>query len=176
MSFNHVKPDKLSFVALCLKIQIRVRELALGKPQMVVAALYPLTNCQPARPASKAPKTRSVASMFRLWRSRVRERRAAGSFDYRDLRDLGVSRWDVERELSQPFWRGAPGRPCQHRYNLENATMSAHAAVIDRPAFDLAHIEADLHYLGQMTDLPGRSTVDSPRAGGGAQRVNASRR
>jgi uncharacterized protein YjiS (DUF1127 family) len=76
---------------------------------MIVAALHPLTNCQATRLPSDTNKRSSIASfgkMFRLWRSRINERRAAGSFDYRDLRDLGVSRWDVERELSKPFWRG----------------------------------------------------------------------
>ena len=72
---------------------------------MIVSALYPLTNCQAAQPPLGAAKTRSIASVLRLWRSRIKERRAAGSFDYRDLRDLGVSKWDVERELSKPFWR-----------------------------------------------------------------------
>jgi uncharacterized protein YjiS (DUF1127 family) len=40
------------------------------------------------------------------WRRRMRERQAFARLDYRELRDIGLSRWDVERELAKPFWRG----------------------------------------------------------------------
>jgi uncharacterized protein YjiS (DUF1127 family) len=40
------------------------------------------------------------------WRRRLRERQAFARLDYRELRDIGLSRWDVERELAKPFWRG----------------------------------------------------------------------
>ena len=40
------------------------------------------------------------------WRRRIRERQAFARLDYRELRDIGLSRWDVERELAKPFWRG----------------------------------------------------------------------
>jgi uncharacterized protein YjiS (DUF1127 family) len=40
------------------------------------------------------------------WRRRIRERQAFASLDYRELRDIGLSRWDVEREVAKPFWRG----------------------------------------------------------------------
>ncbi len=39
------------------------------------------------------------------WRRRIRERQAFARLDYRELRDIGLSRWDVERELAKPFWR-----------------------------------------------------------------------
>jgi uncharacterized protein YjiS (DUF1127 family) len=48
----------------------------------------------------------SVVRSLRIWRRRYRERHAFSMLDERDLRDLGVTRWDVERELSKPFWRG----------------------------------------------------------------------
>lgn len=75
---------------------------------MIIAALHPLVNHQPIRRSSdtnRASVTASVGKTIRLWRSRIRERHAARSFDYRDLQDLGMSKWDVERELSKPFWR-----------------------------------------------------------------------
>jgi uncharacterized protein YjiS (DUF1127 family) len=28
------------------------------------------------------------------------------ALDRRDLSDLSLSRWEVERELAKPFWRG----------------------------------------------------------------------
>jgi uncharacterized protein YjiS (DUF1127 family) len=47
-----------------------------------------------------------LSRTLRLWRSRIRERQAFPVIDDRDLRDLGVSRWEVDRELAKPFWRG----------------------------------------------------------------------
>lgn len=43
--------------------------------------------------------------VVRRWRSWSRERRVFASLDDRDLHDLGLSRWDVEREIARPFWR-----------------------------------------------------------------------
>ena len=40
--------------------------------------------------------------------------------------------------------------------------MSAHAAVIDKPSFDLPHVDADLHYLCPMTERPRNYTFDPP--------------
>lgn len=48
---------------------------------------------------------RRVADTVGLWRSRVQERRALSFIEERELRDLRLSRWDVERELAKPFWR-----------------------------------------------------------------------
>jgi uncharacterized protein YjiS (DUF1127 family) len=47
-----------------------------------------------------------LSRTFGLWHGRVRERQAFARLDYRDLRDIGLSRWEVERELVKPFWRG----------------------------------------------------------------------
>ena len=40
-----------------------------------------------------------------LWRKRAAERAHLAALDDRLLRDVGVSRADVEREASIPFWR-----------------------------------------------------------------------
>ena len=40
------------------------------------------------------------------WRDRSRQRQALLRFDDRMLGDIGLSRSDVEREASKPFWRG----------------------------------------------------------------------
>jgi uncharacterized protein YjiS (DUF1127 family) len=37
---------------------------------------------------------------------RIRERRALDRLDDAMLRDIGISRADVELEVSKPFWRG----------------------------------------------------------------------
>jgi uncharacterized protein YjiS (DUF1127 family) len=67
-----------------------------------------MTDCQ----AISSPSGRSVnpvkwvGDTVRIWRERTRERQAFAELDYRDLRDIGLSRWEVEGELAKPFWRG----------------------------------------------------------------------
>ena len=39
------------------------------------------------------------------WRERSQQRQALLRLDERMLRDIGLSRSDVEREASKPFWR-----------------------------------------------------------------------
>lgn len=76
---------------------------------MAVTVHPSLTKCQAAGFSSGDDGTgwaKGFGRTIRLWRSRIRERRTVTSLDYRDLRDLGLSRWDVERELAKPFWRG----------------------------------------------------------------------
>jgi uncharacterized protein YjiS (DUF1127 family) len=65
-----------------------------------------MTNCQVTHPGlGRVGPTAALGHMIRLWRSRHRERRTFELLDERDLRDLGTSRWAVERELSRPVWR-----------------------------------------------------------------------
>jgi uncharacterized protein YjiS (DUF1127 family) len=75
---------------------------------MSVAMQRPLTNCQDTHPPPGLDPVRPtgiLGRLIRLWRARIRARRTLVSFDDRDLRDLGTSRWAIERELSRPFWR-----------------------------------------------------------------------
>jgi len=46
-----------------------------------------------------------LSRVVRTWRERIRERDAFARLDDRDLRDLGLSRWQVESEVVKPFWR-----------------------------------------------------------------------
>jgi uncharacterized protein YjiS (DUF1127 family) len=79
---------------------------------MPTAAHYPLINCQSERlsqsrkPDKLARVVAAIRSTLQLWRSRFTDRRAFPVLGERELRDLGLSRWDVERELGKPFWRG----------------------------------------------------------------------
>lgn len=76
---------------------------------MSVTVQQAMINCQAARPrpaTSVAAMANTVLRTVRLWRSRIRERQAFPVLDERDLRDLRLSRWEVERELAKPFWRG----------------------------------------------------------------------
>jgi len=88
---------------------------------MPAAAHYPLINCQSDRMTGQAGRTRpdrlslvtrgvalarSVGRTLRLWGARIKERHAFPVLDERELRDLRMSRWQVEQELAKPFWRG----------------------------------------------------------------------
>jgi uncharacterized protein YjiS (DUF1127 family) len=76
---------------------------------MPIVAHHPMINYRSDRTApstSAKAVIGSLARTLRLWRSRVRERRAFTTIDDRELHDLGLSRYDVERELAKPFWRG----------------------------------------------------------------------
>jgi uncharacterized protein YjiS (DUF1127 family) len=55
------------------------------------------------RPLRKA-LDRIVATL-RAWRQRSRERAELARLDDRMLRDIGVTRCDVWREINKPFWR-----------------------------------------------------------------------
>ena len=60
----------------------------------------------PRRPSTARPAgiVGSIAWLVETWRTRVRDRQALASLDYRDLRDLRLSQWEVEREMAKPFW------------------------------------------------------------------------
>jgi uncharacterized protein YjiS (DUF1127 family) len=55
--------------------------------------------------ASHGGVTASIAHTLDVWRTRSRDRNTLAMLDRRELRDLGVSNWEVERELTKPFWR-----------------------------------------------------------------------
>lgn len=67
-----------------------------------------LTGCRALhRPSTTRPAglVASVAHTIGKWRARIRDRQAFATLDHRDLRDLRLSQWEVERELAKPFWR-----------------------------------------------------------------------
>ena len=41
-----------------------------------------------------------------VWLERGRSRRSLAQLDERMLKDLGLSRWDIQQEVEKPFWRG----------------------------------------------------------------------
>ncbi len=47
----------------------------------------------------------AVSDSLSRWRERSRQRRMLGRLDDRMLRDVGLSRADVEQEVSKPFWQ-----------------------------------------------------------------------
>jgi uncharacterized protein YjiS (DUF1127 family) len=46
-----------------------------------------------------------AASLARLWSRRRNERRMLAAFDWRTLRDIGVTPSEMAREINKPFWR-----------------------------------------------------------------------
>jgi uncharacterized protein YjiS (DUF1127 family) len=71
-----------------------------------------LTNSQSARSVAEPAKGwfARLVSTLRLWRRRVRERRALAELTQRELADFGATNADVYRELRTPFWMSLP--PC----------------------------------------------------------------
>jgi uncharacterized protein YjiS (DUF1127 family) len=47
---------------------------------------------------------RGLINRLRDWRRVWQEREALGRMDERDLQDLRLSRWDVEREIARHLW------------------------------------------------------------------------
>lgn len=43
--------------------------------------------------------------IIELWMERARQRRQLARLDEFQLKDIGLSRADVEKEVSRPFWR-----------------------------------------------------------------------
>ena len=56
------------------------------------------------RLTSRLSLTRLLDTVF-SWQDRIRQRRHLASLDNRLLRDIGLSRVDVEQETTKPFWR-----------------------------------------------------------------------
>jgi uncharacterized protein YjiS (DUF1127 family) len=76
---------------------------------MYVVADDPLINSHSSQPTLATRATAAIEALGRtlhLWRARARERDALTLIDERDLHDLSLSRYDVQRELAKPFWRG----------------------------------------------------------------------
>ena len=67
----------------------------------------------PATPSSVLARVASLISdalvraieRLALWRARTRGRRDLASFNDTMLHEIGISRADVDREFSKPFWR-----------------------------------------------------------------------
>ncbi|GIK99358.1 MAG: hypothetical protein BroJett029_35670 [Alphaproteobacteria bacterium] len=73
---------------------------------------YGHTSSAPLRTGGQINVLSLIGAAFALiletpltWLQRDRDRRALQSLDDRLLRDIGVSRGQVEDEVSKPFWR-----------------------------------------------------------------------
>lgn len=48
----------------------------------------------------------TVRHLWRQWQDRSEERNSYVRLTDRDILDIGHSRFEIERELAKPFWRG----------------------------------------------------------------------
>jgi uncharacterized protein YjiS (DUF1127 family) len=65
-----------------------------------------LTDGRTSQPvAARIWRWTSIIRAIGIWHSRFRERQALAMLGSRELRELGVSQWEVEHELAKPFWR-----------------------------------------------------------------------
>jgi uncharacterized protein YjiS (DUF1127 family) len=61
---------------------------------------------RPTRAGADRSRVTRIFDQVFSWLERARQRRHLGELDDRLLHDIGLSRADVEHEISQPFWRG----------------------------------------------------------------------
>jgi uncharacterized protein YjiS (DUF1127 family) len=57
------------------------------------------------RAACRLPRWGGFFDQLAAWRQRARERRLLSSFDDYMLKDIGISRADIEMEITKPFWQ-----------------------------------------------------------------------
>jgi uncharacterized protein YjiS (DUF1127 family) len=72
---------------------------------MQIATHNSLTNSH-TKTGSATGFVVTLGALYRRWQERNAERKALERLDERDLRDVGLTRYSVERELARPFWRG----------------------------------------------------------------------
>ncbi len=53
----------------------------------------------------RSPFLRRLILLLNEWRRRVRDRNALAAMSDPSLRDIGLTRYDIELEVRKPFWR-----------------------------------------------------------------------
>ena len=46
-----------------------------------------------------------LIGLFKLWKSRIRQRKALAKLDQRLLEDIGFNHEQVKQEIAKPFWK-----------------------------------------------------------------------
>jgi len=75
--------------------------------EMPMRSIIPTVNHAPS-PRPRLPSIAWATALLQLvwvWRDRARERRQLLQMGDDMLKDIGISRVDVEREYVKPFWR-----------------------------------------------------------------------
>src|SRR5690348_11487325 len=85
--------------------ECHMKAVSLGAPagRSARIARQPVPRSASRRPLREALKR--IFATLREWRQRSRERAELAKLDDRMLRDIGVTRGDVCREINKPFWR-----------------------------------------------------------------------
>jgi uncharacterized protein YjiS (DUF1127 family) len=73
-----------------------------SEPLLEAKRTYPAASKRPGGPGRALAR---MADGLLAWLERRRGRRALMGLDDAQLRDIGLSRADVEREWNKPFWR-----------------------------------------------------------------------
>ena len=70
------------------------------------AALVASQTRSPVRPLGQALHRVAlyIVTTLHVWQGRARQRRELQQLDDRMLKDIGLTRADVEREVNKPFW------------------------------------------------------------------------
>ena len=82
-----------------------MRTISLGTPAGRRSRIAPQKVRRRALRLSLRQALRRTLATLREWRRRSRDRAELARFDERMLRDIGVTRADVWREINKPFWR-----------------------------------------------------------------------
>ena len=64
-----------------------------------------LSQCLPTCEDSVINPSKNILKTLKFWFERAHQRRQLGKLDDRMLKDIGISRLDVIREIAKPFWR-----------------------------------------------------------------------
>ncbi|WP_119168801.1 DUF1127 domain-containing protein [Algihabitans albus] len=59
----------------------------------------------PLRQSGAVGPLEALINLFIAWQDRANQRHDLAEMDDRLLRDVGLDRLDVEREIAKPFWR-----------------------------------------------------------------------
>ena len=72
---------------------------------MATAATQCLTQSQSGTNHSTSWSLSNLLQLVADWAARRVEREVYAHMTDRDVQDMGVSRWEIERELARPFYR-----------------------------------------------------------------------
>jgi uncharacterized protein YjiS (DUF1127 family) len=70
-----------------------------------VAGAVRLAEIGPRPAPRRAPLLMRLADLLLGWQERARDRAQMAALSERDLRDMGLSRADVDREAAKAFWQ-----------------------------------------------------------------------
>jgi uncharacterized protein YjiS (DUF1127 family) len=73
--------------------------------EKIMAHAGTLCRAPSAPPTTSRHLLAQLGALLNEWRRRARSRRELATLCDRCLRDMGVTRYDADREVRKPFWR-----------------------------------------------------------------------